>query len=47
MEYFTLPDGFADKAIATLLAVIGVMLSIRVFPVVWKYITQFFGKRGA
>jgi hypothetical protein len=45
--YFSLPNDFAVKATATIISVIGVMLSIRVFPVIWKYITQFFGKKGA
>jgi xanthosine utilization system XapX-like protein len=47
MEYFSLPDGFAVNAIATLVGVIGIILSIRIFPVMWKYLVQFFGKRGA
>ena len=45
--YFTLPTDFQASAIATLTGVIAVLLAIRVFPVMWKYLVQFFGKRGA
>lgn len=45
--YFELPTEFQDNAIATLTGIIGVILAIRVFPVMWKYLVQFFGKRGA
>jgi hypothetical protein len=45
--YFSLPADFVSKATATLVGVIGVILSIRVFPVIWKYLVQFFGKRGS
>ncbi|MBX0311701.1 MAG: hypothetical protein JHC31_07965 [Sulfurihydrogenibium sp.] len=45
--YFSLPSDFATKAAATIITIIGVMLTIRVYPVIWKYLTQFFGKKGA
>jgi len=44
------PNGFSDftdMGVYTVLAVIMVLLSVRVFPVMWKYLAQFFGKRGA
>lgn len=46
-EYFTLPGDFQERAVATLIAVIGVILAVRVLPVLWKYLVQFFGKRSA
>jgi hypothetical protein len=45
--YFSLPSDFQTKAMATLLWAIGILLAIRVIPVVWKYLVQFFGKKGA
>lgn len=45
--YFELPADFQANAIATLTGVIGVILAIRVFPVMWKFLVQFFGKRGS
>ena len=45
--YFELPSDFQANAIATLTGIIGVILAIRVFPVMWKYLVQFFGKRGS
>ncbi len=45
--YFSLPSDFATRAIATVVAVITVVLGVRVLPVVWKYIVQIFSKRSA
>jgi hypothetical protein len=39
-------NNILDMGFYTILSVILVVLSIRVFPVVYKYLNQFFSKRG-
>lgn len=47
VEYFELPADFQANALLTIGSVVTILLAIRVMPVAWKYLVQFFGKKNA